>query len=137
MIMKKVKAFIEQGADGSYGVYIDLDDTSLNYGIYGDGATVNEAKEDFLKAYQDMKTIYENEGKEFIQAKFIFQYDTASFLSYYNQFISLAGLSKLTGINKSQLSHYIQGYRSPSPATSKKIEGALHRLGKELLAASF
>ena len=36
-IVMKVKAFIERGNDGSYGVYVDLEDNTLNYGIIGDG----------------------------------------------------------------------------------------------------
>ena len=38
----KVKAFIERGNDGSYGVYVDLEDNTLNYGIIGDGKTIKE-----------------------------------------------------------------------------------------------
>ena len=30
--MNKVKAFIEQGNDGTYGVYVDLEDNTLNCG---------------------------------------------------------------------------------------------------------
>ena len=41
--MNKVKAFIERANDGSYSVYIDLDDKTLNYGIHGEGETVEEA----------------------------------------------------------------------------------------------
>jgi len=40
--MKKVKAFIERGSDGIYGIYVDLADKTLNYGIHGNGATVTE-----------------------------------------------------------------------------------------------
>lgn len=40
--MKKVKAFIERGNDGTYGVYIDLLDKTLNYGIHGDGKTAKK-----------------------------------------------------------------------------------------------
>ena len=38
--MNKVKAFIERVADGTYSVYIDLEDDTLNYGIIGEGDTV-------------------------------------------------------------------------------------------------
>ena len=48
--MNKVKAFIERGNDGTYGVYVDLEDDSLNYGIHGEGDTVKEAVEDFMMA---------------------------------------------------------------------------------------
>ena len=45
--MNKVKAFIEKTVDSSYSVYIDLEDDTLNYGIIGEGDTVEEAIEDF------------------------------------------------------------------------------------------
>ena len=130
--MNKVKAFIERGTDGTYGVYVDLNDETLNYGIHGDGATKQEAIDSFMTAYEDMKKIYEKDGNPFVEAKFSFHYDIVSFLEYYNQFLTLTGLSKLTGINKAQLSHYIQGYRNPSPKTAEKIQTALHGFADEL-----
>ena len=51
--MNKVKAFIERANDGSYSVYIDLDDNTLNYGIHGEGETVEEALTDFKASYAD------------------------------------------------------------------------------------
>ncbi|MGV4536531.1 helix-turn-helix domain-containing protein [Ornithobacterium rhinotracheale] len=135
--MKVIKAFVEKGKDGSYGVYVDLNDSSLNYGITGDGKTVEAAIEDFKKSYEEMKKIYEKHGESFVEASFEYHYDVASFLSYYNQYLSLAGLSKLTGINKAQLSHYIQGFRNPSPKTAKKIETALDKFGDELKNIQF
>ena len=35
--MKKVKAFVERGHDGTFSVYVDLNSKSLNYGIHGVG----------------------------------------------------------------------------------------------------
>ena len=130
--MNKVKAFIERGTDGTYGVYVDLEDNTLNYGIHGVGDTKEEAIKDFLQAYEDMKEIYEEEGKPFVEAEFSFHYDVVSFLEYYNQFLTLSGLSKLTGINKAQLSQYIQRYRNPSPKTAERIQIALHSFADEL-----
>ena len=43
--MKKINAFIERGNDGTYGIY--MDNKSLDYGLMGDGKTVNEAISDF------------------------------------------------------------------------------------------
>jgi len=42
-------------------------------------------------------------------------------------------LERLTGINQKQLHHYATGLKKPRPAQRKKIESALHKLGKELL----
>lgn len=135
--MKKVKAFIERGNDGTYGVYVDLEDNTLNYGIHGDGKTVAEAIEDFKSSYDEMKSFYAEEGKKFVEAEFVFLYDVASFLGYYGKILSLAGLERLTGVNQGQLSHYVTGHRKPSKRTIEKIENKLHEFGKELNQIEF
>jgi predicted RNase H-like HicB family nuclease len=135
--MNKVKAFIERGNDGSFGVYIDLDDTTLNYGIIGDGKTVTEAIEDFKASYLEMKEFHLSENKPFVEAEFEFVYDVASFLSYYSNILTLAGLEKITGINQRQLSHYVTGHRHPGHKTVEKIESALHRFGHEISNVEF
>ena len=53
--MNTVKAFVEIGKDGTYSVYVDLKDNTLNYGIHGTGNTVKDAVEDFASAYEAMK----------------------------------------------------------------------------------
>ncbi len=128
----KIKAFIERGKDGSYGVYIDLGDTTLNYGIIGDGKSANEAIDDFYNSYKEMKELYISENKPFEEAEFDFKYDTASFLAYYSNVLSLAGLGRLTGINQGQLSHYVTGRRKPSQKTVQKIEKSLHKFAAEI-----
>lgn len=135
--MKKVKAFIERGNDGTYGVYIDLDDNRLNYGIHGDGKTAKEAMDNFKASYAEMKQFYEEQSKDFVEAEFEYQYDVSSFLSYYGKILSLAGLERLTGINQGQLSHYVTGRRKPGKKTTEKIEKKLHEFGEELQQVSF
>ena len=135
--MNKIKAFIERGNDGTYGIYIDLDDNTLDYSVIGEGNTVQEAIEDFNAGYEEMKELYADEGKYFTEAEFEFCYDTASFLNYYSKFFSLAGLSRLTGIHQGQLSHYLTGHRRPSQKTVVKIESSLQAFGKEISQVEF
>ena len=135
--MNTVKAFIEIGKDGGYSVYVDLEDDTLNYGIHGNGDTVKEAIEDFKVAYVDVKSLYEELGKSFIEAEFEFHYDTASFLQYYSNKFTLVGLQNITGVNQYQLSHYVTGHRKPSLKTVKKIESSLHSFAKELSQVHF
>ena len=135
--MNTVKAFIERGNDGTYGVYVDLDDDTLNYGIHGTGDTVNKAIEDFKESYLEMKNVYKEEGMNFIEAEFEFHYDTASFLNYYTNYFSLAGLSRLTGIHQGQLSHYMNGTRNPSKKTIQKIDNSILIFAKSLSRVQF
>ncbi len=120
METRKVKAIIEKGRDGRYSVYMDNDD--LDYLCTGTGASVESAKADFLKAYEEMKGFYRKSGEVFQEADFEFVYDVPSFLQDFANVFTLAGLSRLTGVNQKQLGHYISGYRHPSAATTRKIE---------------
>jgi len=61
----------------------------------------------------------------------------SSFLAYYSDKISLAGLGRLTGINRKQLNHYVTDVRKPSKKTVEKIEKSLHEFGKELSQVQF
>ena len=135
--MEKVKTFIERGNDGSYSVYVDLEDTTLNYGIHGTGNTAKEAINDFISAYEAMKAFHLQKNKEFVEANFEFVYDLPSLLSYYSNILSLAGLHRLTGINQAQLSQYVIGYRKPGQKTVKKIETSLHTFANELSQVQF
>ncbi len=130
--MIKVIVFIERGNDGSYGAYVNLNDNRLNYGIFGNGSTVNESIDDFHKTYEEMKALHKELNKDFIEAQFEFRYDVASFLSYYSKKFTLAGLQEITGINQGQLSHYVTGHRKPSTKTVQKIEKSLHDFATEI-----
>jgi len=132
--MEKATAIIERGNDGTYGIYLK---ESLQYGLIGDGATVQEAIDDFYGGYEDMREYYREIEKEFTEYEFEFEYDIASFLSYYSKIISFTGLEELTGINKKQLSHYATGIKKPRPNSAKKIEAAIHKLGADLCQVKF
>jgi hypothetical protein len=133
----KVKAFIEKGNDGSYDIWIDTEEKRLSYGLLGQGKSVKESLDDFYVSYKEMKELYEDEGKVFQEVEFEFKYDLASFLAYYSDKLSLAGLERLTGVNQGQLSHYLTGKRKPSEKTVRKIEQSLHTFANELSQVEF
>lgn len=133
--MAKVKAIIERANDGNYSVYMDADD--MSYLITGTGKTAEEAINTFKENYEDMKRYYAEEGKYFEEAEFEYQYDMASFLSYYSKAFSLAGLSRITGINQGQLSHYVTGHRVPSTRTKEKMQQSIHEFAEDLIEVNF
>lgn len=49
-------------------------------------------------------------------------------------YVSLAALSRATGINQRQLSHYANGIRHPRPEQRKRIVEGMHKIGRELLS---
>ncbi|WP_148477712.1 helix-turn-helix domain-containing protein [Parabacteroides johnsonii] len=129
--MKKVRVFIERASDGNYSAYMP-DDNKLSYGITGGGASIDETIKDFNAAYEGMKTHYNKAGKKFEEVSFEFIYDIPSFLAYYSNKLSLAGLEHITGVAQGQLSHYVTGRRNPSKKTVEKIQNALQAFGQEL-----
>lgn len=133
--MKKIKAIIERATDGNYSVYMDADE--MSYLVTGTGKTVEEAVECFKNGYEDMKEYYAEEGKEFEEVEFDYQYDMASFLSYYTKAFSLAGLSRITGINQHQLSHYVTGRRVPSQRTKEKMQQSIRDFAADLSQVNF
>lgn len=121
----KVKTIIETGKNLDFDIYTD--DDSLGFMLLGQGKTLDEAKADLLKSKDEMKKLYANRGEifDFDNLDFEYVFDTISFLKYSP--FTLASLSKATGINCKQLSHYVTGYRKPSPKTVQKIQDGVTR----------
>ncbi|MCD8385352.1 MAG: helix-turn-helix domain-containing protein [Bacteroidales bacterium] len=129
--MKTVRALIERASDGSYSAYLP-DDNNLEYGVTGLGASATEARQDMLNAYSELKELFAKEGLKFTEIEMQFSYDVPSFLAYYSGKLSLAGLSRITGVAQGQLSHYITGRRRPNAATVEKISRGLHAFAEDL-----
>lgn len=133
--MRRIYAIIERASDGTYSIYTDADD--LDYLVTGTGSTVEEAKKVFEGGYEDMRRVYAEEGRPFTEVEMTYKYDMASFLAYYSKVMSMAGLSRLTGINQQQLSHYVTGRRHPSPKTVEKMQTAIQAFAHDLSSVSF
>jgi hypothetical protein len=133
----KIIAHIERGTDGTYGVYFDAEKYNLDYLCIGDGETVEAAVKDFYGSYEEMKTCFAGENRYFQEADFRFEYDMASFLDFYTSYFSLVGLSRLTGVAKGQLSHYVTGRRKPSRRTISKIDNSVHNFAKKFNRVAF
>ena len=131
--MKTIRVFIERAKDGMYSAYMP-DDNNLHFGAIGEGETAKEAHDDFLAVVDAFRADY---PEEIDALSFEFSYDVASFLAYYAGKLSLAGLSRITGVAQGQLSHYITGRRNPSPRTIEKIDKAFHSFATELSQIHF
>ena len=132
--MKEVKVFIEIAGDG-FSAY--MDDTPLDYSCIGEGKSVEETIADFHKAYAEMRANYTEMGKPFEEVHLTFYYDTASFLNEFGKTFSLAGLQRITGINQTQLGHYLHGRSRPSRKTIDKIQNGIRKFVKDLTAVNF
>lgn len=57
-------------------------------------------------------------------------------LHYTEGLIPKSAISKVTGINQQQLTHYASGYRVPRPAMRAKIIDGIHQIARQLSAIS-
>ena len=126
----RVRAIIETGKNLDYDIHTD--DESLGFMLLGQGDTIEEAKADLLNSKEEMKVVYEEAGEnfDFEHLEFDYVFDTISFLKHSP--FSLIGLSKATGINCKQLSHYVTGYRKPSPKTVKRIQAGVTKFAETM-----
>ena len=62
-----------------------------------------------------------------------FKLTTRAQLRYSDNFITRKALSKETGINEQQLSHYANGLKHPRPLTQKKIEEGIRTISRRLV----
>lgn len=129
---KKITAHIECNSNGWFTVYFTED---LPFGCFGEGKNAKEAREDFIAVFDAMRQWHYEETGENIEADFDFIYDTSAFLQQYKGLLTLSGLSRMTGINKAQLSQYVCGRRHPSPKTGEKIKASVKRFAEELAHA--
>jgi predicted RNase H-like HicB family nuclease len=130
--MEKLKIVIEKTSD-HYSAYADNCP-----GIYGAGNNVAEAKEDVIKGLElFVKTTPEVPDILKGEYEIEYQFDVPSFLTYYSKVFSKSGIERMTGINQTQLSHYVSGFRKPSKRTVEKLDGAIRQLADELSQVHF
>ncbi len=127
-------------------IIVDIDWVENNYGassdeVLGCVATAHTL-EDMKKEYADTLNFhiegcdagelpeYITNGEYELEYKLTFR----ATLNYYKDFVSLSAISKITGINRTQLGHYVQGFRNPRPEQQQKIIDGLHKLGQELIS---
>jgi hypothetical protein len=72
-----------------------------------------------------------------VEGDYEFEYrflDATSLLRAYGPYLSLAAISRASGINQHQLSHYANGIKRPRAQQRERIVEGIHKIGKELLA---
>ena len=125
--MGTIKVTIESGKDlfGAWSENVP--------GIYGSGETVQETKKSIIesiKLYKENNTEVPAELQG--EVEIIWAYDTASFMEYFSNIFSKAGLERITGINQKQLGHYASGLKKPRKNQIEKIDQAIKRLAEDL-----
>ena len=60
--------------------------------------------------------------------------DISTVLHAYSTDLTLSAISRATGINQTQLSHYANGLKTPRPAQRQRIIDGIHSIGRRLMA---
>lgn len=121
-------------------------DWEKNYGAWAEllpgcvavGDTLQEVKSEMEEAIKAHLKGMREDGEEIPKPfqgiyKLSFKMNVRALLHTYKGVISNAGIERLTGINRRQLTHYYSGLSNPKDEQCKKIEKALHKLGKDLI----
>ena len=96
-----------------------------------------EAKESLEFHIEGMVADGDEVPQWLVDGDYEFEYrflDATSLLRAYEPYLSLAAISRASGINQHQLSHYANGIKRPRAQQRERIVKGIHKIGKELLA---
>ncbi len=129
--MEKITIIIERSKD-LFDAYSENCD-----GIYGAGETIEECKADIETSIREIKEkLPMDRWPEQLKGEYEIEWklDVQSFLDYYSDFISLAGMERITGVNQKQLSNYVHHRAKPRRQQVDRIRDGLHKFAHELLS---
>lgn len=130
---KQIIVTVECGEDGGFSCYSETPIGKYAL-IDGDGATVREAKDDFLKAVSECEEAYPDDNS-YQDLCFVYKYDLRSFFNYFS-FLNVTEIAKRAGINPSQMRQYTSGVKNAGEETYKKVSACVENIKRELAAAT-
>ena len=129
--MVKYIAHIESNGKGWFSVYTK---NEFPFGVIGEGATIEDAKKDFIAVFKEMSQKHKTRTGEDVNGDFSFVMDTSAILQESKKYISFSVLAKLTGISESQISQYACGTRKPKQQQRERIIEGIHAIGQKCLS---
>jgi len=123
--MKKINFVVEKTSTG-FSAYHEDNDNIL---AATTGFNIPELKNNILESYN---LFAEHQQRQPITtAQIGLQFDLSSFFEFYKE-INAAALGRRIGINKSLISEYVNGKRTPSEKQVQRILTGIKQLGREL-----
>lgn len=129
--MEKIVMVIEKSKD-YFDAYSDNCD-----GIYAGGASIEDVKKNTSEAIEALKrNLPENRWPKQLKGEYEIEWklDVPSFLEYYSNYMSLAGMQRATGINQKQLSNYLNHRAVPRRKQADRIMSGIHKFAAELMS---
>lgn len=131
-----IKVFVEKTDDGTYW------GTSQNFEglVTTFGNSLEELQRNFEEAFSDNLEIAKEEGESYADnyanVEFLYYMNISSFFELVPE-LKISAIAKKANMNESLLRQYKNGITAASQDQVKKIQDAVHELGKELLSVQF
>ena len=136
MDMEKIQVYISWAGTNFSGSYSE----NVPGGVAFAAATFEEAMREAQATLDFHLQGYAEDGEApqwWIDHDYELEYnfmDVYTLLHAYSPDLTLAAISRATGINQTQLSHYANGVKKPRPAQRQRIVDGLHAIGRRLMA---
>lgn len=128
----KILALIEKTKNGNY----DISTPEIDNKIFGEGDSVQQAKDDFLNNYHEIVGSFNDSAvklpAELKNAQFEYKYDIPSLFNEFD-FINVSHFARRIGINPGLMRQYKSNSTYISKKQKKKIEKALHEFATDIL----
>lgn len=131
--MRKIKVMVEW-ADNNFSAGTG----KINGAVIATGKTLEETEKSFTEAFSFYIKGSMEDGDslpEFIMEndyELIFKLGASAMLHMAGGLISRSAISKATGINEKQLSHYLTGHRVAREEQNKKIADGIIRISEQI-----
>ena len=108
--------------------------------VLATGKTLQEMKDDFESALRFHVEGMVEDGDTLpgwlIEGAYKVKYNlnAAALIRSAEEYTTMAAISRASGINQKQLSHYANGTKTPRPAQRDRIIEGLHKIGKACIA---
>ncbi|MBO9619079.1 MAG: type II toxin-antitoxin system HicB family antitoxin [Niabella sp.] len=131
--MKKVDVLIEWSGDN-----FSAGTGEINGAVFATGKDLNEVKHQFESAFNfHIETAIQD--RELLPAyilkghfKLNYTLQASAMLHLADGLITRSALSRVTGINEKQLSHYLTGHRKPRREQNDKIAAGIITIGRQI-----
>ena len=128
--MKNLKVIIERTDDGLWASIPDM------LGCVSFGIDFVDLKQNLKEAVAIHIEGLKEDGELVPEFKnFEFRFDISYFFKAFP--VSISGIAKHTGINRSLLNQYASGLKTPSIKQATKVQESVRRIGEEMSRISF
>ncbi len=134
---KRIQVYVEKAEDGTYwGTTENLEGVVSAY-----GSSLSELKKELQRVFDEHLEVARELEEDWVSnynngVEFEYKMDLEGFFDLIPE-VKIGSIAEKAKINASLLRQYKTGKANASEDQTKKIEKAIHELGKELLSVSF